>query len=203
MTDNLPELRRPPTGRALGKPTTPRRKQQRKGGSAFRDLLGKLIAFEDLDPELEEWEVQYAAIGAVAVLAAAGIALTLPEPASINEGGFDLFGIIEQEIAVAGGLLESLVTVMRTAIWPLAVLGVGGLILDAYLAVRPRQPIGWHYVCAGQMLVGFLAGMTITAVFGIVLANVVAGLLAAALMAIVAIVLLGIAVAVLSLFSDS
>lgn len=202
MAEKLPELRRPPAEHAVGRPA-PQKGRQRSGGSALFDLLRNLDTWENLDPELEEWEIRYAATGAAATLAAAGVGLLLPESASISKGGFDIFGITEQEIAVASGLLEGLVAIMRFAIWPLAVLGVGGLVVDAYLAVRPRQPIAWHYVCVSQMLLGFLAGCTITAIFGIVLANIVVGLLAAALIAIVALVFIGIAVGILSIFSDS
>lgn len=202
MTDNLPELRRPTTEGAVSKPV-PSKRRKRKGGFAFADLLRDLGSWEDLPPGLEEWEVQYAAVGAVTAVAVAGISLTLPEPASITSEGFDLFGVASQEIAIASGLLESLVTVIRALTWPLAVLGVGGLILDAYLAVRARQPIGLHYVCVGQMLLGFLTGISVAAIYCIVLANIVTGLLAAALMVIVVIAMLGITVAILSVFSDS
>ena len=196
VTDQLPDVQRAPGDRALGKPAPPRRRT-RGGGDAFRDFIGRLFEYEKLHSVLEEWEVQYAAIGAAACLAVAGVSTALPNPASVAEGNFDVFGLATQEITFLKDLLESLVSVIGGAMWPLIVAGVIGLALDAYFAVRPRQPIAWHYVCAGQMLLGFLAGLTLVAIFGIVLANIAIGLLAAAVVVVVGVIVLGIVLAIL------
>ena len=191
MTDHLPDLRGAAEDRALGPSDHP----PRPGGSSLRNFFSRYL--RGAKDELEEWEVRYAAIGAVTCLAAAGIATVLPEPVSIANGSFDVFGFADQEITVAGGLLEALVSVTQVAQWPLAVLGVTGLILDAYLAVRLKQHMAWRLVCDGQMLFGFLAGLTLVAIFFIVLANIAIGLLAAALVVIVGVIVLGMALAIL------
>jgi hypothetical protein len=195
VTDRLPDIRRI-EGRAVSRPA-PAPRQTRGGGDAFRDFLRRLVEYETLYPILEEWEVKYAAIGALSCLAVAGISLTLPGTSSIANGRFDLFGLVTQEIAGAGDLLRAVVAVVRGATWPLLVVGAMGLVIDAYFAVRPRQPIGLHYVCAAQMLLGFLAGLALATIYGIVLANIALGLLAVAFVVIVGIIVLGIAVVIL------
>jgi hypothetical protein len=184
----LPEVRGAPRDRLPGKPSPPPRRT-RGGGDAFRDFLRRLVEHEKLHPVLEEWEVRYAAIGAVACLAVGAIGTQLPSPESVSEGSFDLFGIVAQELTFAEGLLADLVSALEAVQWPLLAIGALGLALAAYFAVRPRQPIGLHYVCAVQMLLGFLAGLALLAIFGLLLANVVIGLFTAVLLAIVGIFL--------------
>jgi hypothetical protein len=196
VTERLPEVWKAPEGRPLGKPAPPPRRT-RGGGDAFRDFIGRLFEYEKLHPVLEEWEVRYAAIGAAACLAVAAVSTALPNPASVAKGNFDVLGLATQEITFLKDWLEVLVSVIRGAMWPLIVAGVVGLALDAYFAVRPRQPISWHYVCAGQMLLGFLAGLALVAIFGIVLANIAVGLLAAAVVVMVGVIVLGIVLAIL------
>lgn len=170
------------------------------GGSKLKDAqLGYLDDHNRV--ELSEQEVRKAATGAVVCLVAAGIASFLPGSASVTQGSFDIFGTTTQEITVARDLLASLVDIARSAAWPLAVIGAFGLLLDAYLAVRPHQPIVWSYVCVGQMLLGYISGTVLVAIFLIVLANIVVGLLAAAAVAIMAIAVIAVALAIVGAFA--
>lgn len=204
MTEKLPEVRSEPRGRALGEPIpTTQRARGRPGQGAFRDFLRKLVVYEELHPVIEEREVRYAATGAVASLASAGIATVLPKSASIAKGSFDIFGLVEQEITVAGNLLEDLVRSIQAGFWPLIVVGILGLLVDAYFAVRPRQPIAWHYFCAAQMLVGFLSGLVVAAIFGVLLANIATGLFVAFIVVVLGALVVGIAGLILGAIARS
>jgi hypothetical protein len=115
------------------------------GRSAVADFRSRLVAYEDQHATLPREDLQFAALSSLGLVVFAGfVAFVLPSPYSLSSGSFVVVG--KNLVAGTAGLLKGMA-------WPLAVIGVVGLALDGAMAMHPRLPIIWHYVCAAQPIV--------------------------------------------------
>lgn len=208
----LPGLRRPPnrelerqtgaTEQRLGRPNSAHRARWRSKGGAFRDFLSRLIPYEELSGTIEERTISRAAAGALALLATAATYKTLPAASEIRGGSFKVAGL-EQALTVLVQPTADLVNAGKLLAWPFIALGGIALCADAYLAVRPRQPVQWLWVCLSQMAVGFVGGLSVLIVLGLVLANMALGLAAALAALAFGAIILGLALLVLAVILGS
>ena len=212
VSDLLPELYRPPAdvasrlarGPKLPEKATPasREERRREARNAFEDFLKSLIDVKRLSPMIDSFEIRYAAVGVATAIAVVLIGSLLPIPSEVEAGSFEI-SVFSQEIVVLPEGLADLVAVLQSSLWPVLLLATPALLFDAFLVVRPRQPLIWHYFCALQMLVGFLYGLSLASICMIVLINIALGLVAAAVAAVVIIVGLVIAFAILGMFASN
>lgn len=117
-------------------------------GSALRDFLDQTVVYEKAGGVMPRGLVMFGFYGSVAIVVAGLLSLTLPDPYSIQSGGFFL---------VFSGQASSLDGLMSALAGPEILLGLALIGLDVYLTLVPTTET-WRWAIVGQTGLGGLGG---------------------------------------------
>ncbi len=129
--------------------------------SLLHRFVDESIAYEKTGAPIPQPLLLYAAAGGAAMLVASISIQIWPSPEAISESGFFL---------IAKEALAGFVAFLKLLALPIALAGAAALGVTGYLALNPRQRIGWHYACVGEFVGGVgTLGMSALVLLAIIL----------------------------------
>jgi hypothetical protein len=118
------------------------------GGSALSEFLRRTTIYEDAGAVMPRDLVSFGLLGSLVVIATGVLALILPSPEAIRDGGFFL---------VLGDQAAGLVELLRGLAVPAIVCGIALLLLDVHLMTTPTGE-QWRSAVVAQAAAGGVGG---------------------------------------------
>lgn len=134
-------------------------------GSALDALLSRSVIWDRAGGALPRDLVGFGLLGASVIVGAGLLALMLPSPSEIRNGGFFL---------IAGGLAAGMGALLQALAAPLILGGLMLLALDIFLLVDQRaRSDGWRSAVVGQAVAGGTGGLVSAIFLALVVFNIV------------------------------